>query len=160
MYSCTSHACLSSQLTKSQAFLSSASHHAVNTNQLLSISSTLPFHPPSLYQPVPTQRGVTDVASFLPPFDQVLKQFALGAEFARPALIGTNRTLMNMFNDQVMLARMNPQTQSAAAIFKSTMQALGSEVSARKFDSQGLCQGMPFVWQALVPNVAPFPVFI
>jgi arachidonate 15-lipoxygenase (second type) / 8-lipoxygenase (S-type) len=97
---------------------------------------------------------------YLPPFAKVLEQFALGAEFARPALVGTNRTLLNQFDDADMLSRMNEQTQAAAATFKSAMQTFSSEVSSRTFDENGLCQGMPFVWQALDPNVAPFSLTI
>ncbi|KAK3668698.1 hypothetical protein LTR22_000586 [Elasticomyces elasticus] len=54
--------------------LVSISHHTVNTNELLSVSSTLPFHPSALYHPIPTSKGVKDVAKFLPPFQKVREQ--------------------------------------------------------------------------------------
>jgi arachidonate 15-lipoxygenase (second type)/8-lipoxygenase (S-type) len=98
------------------------------------------------------------VASYLPPFTQVLDQFAVGGLFARPRLAGTERALLHMFDDAVMLSRTNPKTKAAAAKFKRSMQAFSAEVSGRTFDADGLSQGMPFVWKALDPNVAPYSI--
>lgn len=146
------------------AHLGSTAHHAVNTNELLSASSTLPFHPPALYAPVPTSKGngnsSLDVTDWLPPFGQVLVQLSFAGLFARPLLENTNRSLTHMFDDPGMLGRMNAATEGAAAVFKASMEAFSDVVAARGFDSQGLCQGMPFVWQALDPRVAPFSVTI
>lgn len=140
------------------AHLISPSHHTVNTNELLKVSSTLPFCPPALYKAPPTSKGVTDVVAYLPPFDKVLEQFTVGALFARPKFVGTNKTLLHMFDDSTFLSMTNSQTQSAAATFMASMQSFSSEVSSRGFDSEGLSQGMPFVWTALDPNVIPFYV--
>ena len=136
----------------------SASHHTVNTNELLSASFTLPFHPPSLYQPPPTVKGSTNVVEFLPPLDKVEVQLSVAALFVRPFFVGTNRTLMHMFDDADMLSRMNGATETAAAAFYNSMQSFSQQVAARRFDQNGLSQGMPFVWQALDPNVAPYSV--
>ena len=95
---------------------------------------------------------------FLPPLVKVEEQFGFAALFARPFFVGTNRTLMHMFEDQSMLNRMNNQTQAAAATFYNSMNAFSQQVAARRFDANGLSQGMPFVWQALDPNVAPFSI--
>lgn len=76
----------------------------------------------------------------------------------RPFFVGTNRTLMHMFDDPSMLSRMNSATQSAATTFLSSMRAFSGQVAARNFDQNGLSQGMPFVWKALDPNVAPFSI--
>jgi arachidonate 15-lipoxygenase (second type)/8-lipoxygenase (S-type) len=65
-----------------------------------------------------------------------------------------------MFADNAMLKRMNLNTRNAAAAFKKTMDAFSSTVKARGFDSNGLSQGMPFVWTGLDPNVAPFGVTV
>lgn len=143
------------------AHLGSTAHHAVNTNELLSLSLTLPFHPPALYLSVPTSKGgSTDVAAFLPPFSQAVTQLSLAGLFARPLLANTNRSLLHMFDDPDMLARMNPRTEAAAAGFKAAMEAFSDRVAARGFDEQGLSQGMPFVWQALDPRVAPYSATI
>lgn len=61
------------------AHLSSTVHHAINTNELLSLSATFPMHPGALYQPIPTEKGNTSVVDFLPPLNQVLVQFELDA---------------------------------------------------------------------------------
>ncbi|KIW10388.1 hypothetical protein PV08_11350 [Exophiala spinifera] len=140
------------------AHLASTSHHTINTNELISVSSTLPFHPPSLYQPPPTTKGASNLAQYLPPLVKVEAQFGFAALFARPFFVGSNRTLMNMFNDPPMLARMNPTTQQAASTFFNSMQAFSGQVSSRRFDAEGLSQGMPFLWQALDPNVAPYSI--
>lgn len=142
------------------AHLSSTAHHAVNTNELISVSSTLPFHTPALYAPVPTTKknSSVDVASFLPPFENVVIQLSFAGQFARPLLADTNRSLVHMFDDAEMLAAMNAPTTAAAAVFQSAMLAFSDVVEARGFDAQGLCQGMPFVWQALDPRVAPYSV--
>ena len=63
-----------------------------------------------------------------------------------------------MFDDPIMLNRMNPKTKAAAAKFKQSMQVFSEEVSGRTFDADGLSQGMPFIWRALDPNVAPYSI--
>lgn len=141
------------------AHLSTTAHHAVNTNELGRVSAALPFHPPAIYKEPPTSKSNnTDVASFLPPLHKCIRQFHTNALFARPRLAGTRRSLMHMFEDPLMLHRMNNQTQAAAVGFKVAMQAFSEAVSARKFDENGLSQGMPFVWQDLDPNVAPWGI--
>jgi hypothetical protein len=146
------------------AHLASTAHHVVNTNELLSVSSTLPFHPPALYSPVPTAKGVVgggsnaSVADFLPPFDKVVTQLGFAGLFARPLLEGTDRALLHMFDDTEMLALMTPEVRTAAAEFKSAMQAFSDEVGGRSFDGEGLSQGMPFLWQALDPKVVPYSI--
>lgn len=47
-------------------FFGSAAHQTVNTNDVSEASATLPFHPVSLYQPLPTEKGVTDLIPYLP----------------------------------------------------------------------------------------------
>lgn len=76
-----------------QAHLSSTAHHTVNTNELISASATLPFHPHSLYQPAPKQkRSVSNLTTFLPPFEKAQEQIQINALFSRNYLAGTNRT--------------------------------------------------------------------
>jgi arachidonate 15-lipoxygenase (second type)/8-lipoxygenase (S-type) len=140
--------------------LGSTAHHTINTNELLQVSSSLPFFPPALFSALPDEKGITeaDLVKFLPPFTNVLLQFTVGALFARPLLVGTNRTLIHMFDDETMLGLMNSETQAANKAFMSSMETFSSEVGSRSFDSEGLSQGMPFVWKALDPNVAPYSI--
>ncbi|KAJ4387874.1 hypothetical protein N0V93_008477 [Gnomoniopsis smithogilvyi] len=142
------------------AHLASTAHHAVNTNELASVSMTLPFHPAALSKPLPTTKGNTSVVSYLPSFATCTEQLVINGVFARPLLVDTNRTLVHMFDDADMLALMNEATNTAAALFQTTMEVFSDVVSARTFDSNGLSQGMPFLWQGLDPNVAPFSVTI
>ncbi len=65
---------------------------------------------------------------------------------------------MHMFDDSAMLGRMTAATQAAATTFFDSMKAFSQNVAARTFDQNGLSQGMPFVWQALDPNVAPYSI--
>jgi arachidonate 15-lipoxygenase (second type)/8-lipoxygenase (S-type) len=138
------------------AFLVSAQHHTLNTNDPATTNGQLPFHPSALYAPIPTAKGVTDILPFLPPAGQAIGQINLLAMFTRPEFVNTDKTLVNMFNNASMLALMNAETKAAAATFQGTMQAFASEVGARTFDSEGLSQGMPFVWKALDPEIAPY----
>ncbi|KAH8883024.1 Lipoxygenase [Thozetella sp. PMI_491] len=138
------------------AHLVSFSHHAVNTNAIISLSGTLPFHPISLYKEPPTAKGDVDVASFLPPLEQVVVQFTTAGWFSRRLLAGTNRTLVHMFDDNTMLSRMNPDVRQAAGNFSNEMLAFSQVVKSRTFDSNGLSQGMPFLWKTLDPDVIPF----
>jgi arachidonate 15-lipoxygenase (second type)/8-lipoxygenase (S-type) len=138
------------------AFLISVQHHTLNTNDPVTTNGQLPFHPSALYSPIPTKKGVTDILPFLPPAKQAIGQINLLAMFARPEFVNTDRSLLNMFNDPLLLAGLNSKTQKAAATFMSSMQSFSSVVGARTFDSNGLSQGMPFVWRALNPSVAPY----
>lgn len=79
---------------------------------------------------------------------------------SRPLLANTDRTLQNMFNNSTFLDESNVETRVAAATFKNVMQAFSEEVQARTFDSDGLSQGMPFLWQALDPSAAPYSLTI
>ncbi|KAK4560719.1 hypothetical protein LTR86_005298 [Recurvomyces mirabilis] len=105
-----------------------------------------------------THIGVSNVAEYLPPFTQVLTQFTIGALFARPDFIRTNRSLIHMFDCQTFLAKTNDQTRAANSAFMSAMESFSSQVASKGFDGEGLSQGMPFVWQALDPNVMPFSI--
>lgn len=98
------------------------------------------------------------MADYLPKLVKVEAGLAVAGLFARPFLVDTNRTLLHMFDDPDLLSRTNPTTQQAAATFQSSMQAFSNQVAARTFDQNGLSQGMPFVWQALDPNVAPYSI--
>ena len=40
----------------------------------------------------------------------------------------------------------------AAKRFKSDMEAIGETIAGKKFDENGLSQGMPFVWKLLDPR--------
>ncbi|KAG9851867.1 Lipoxygenase, partial [Aureobasidium melanogenum] len=142
------------------AHLSSTAHHTVNTNELMSASATLPFHVMSLYSPVPKQKGVTNLVAFLPPLKEAEEQISINSLFSRNYFAGTNRTLSHMFDEPAMLKRMNVNTRNAATTFMNSMNSFSSKVKARTFDSKGLSQGMPFVWKALDPNVAPYGVTV
>lgn len=80
--------------------------------------------------------------------------------FARPLLAGSNRTIIHMFNEPRMLSQMNPQTQEANAVFMKAMRDFSAQMEARTFDADGLSQGMPFVWNALDPNAAPYSLTV
>lgn len=103
---------------------------------------------------------MTNVADFLPKLDKVQSQLGLGALFAREGFAGTDRTLLHMFDDANMLDRMNDDVGVAATTFYNNMQAFSAQVSSRTFGADGLSQGMPFVWQALDPNVAPYSLTV
>lgn len=121
----------------------------------------MPFSPTSLYSAIPTGKSNnTNLVDFLPPFEKVIEQFVVGSLFARPKMVGTNRTIIHMFDDQTMLDMMNTETQAANDLFMSKMDKFSAQLQARNFDGNGLSQGMPFVWKALDPNVAPYSLTV
>ncbi|KAF3907200.1 Lipoxygenase-4 [Orbilia brochopaga] len=143
------------------AHLVSSSHHAVNTNQLITGAGSLPFNPSALYQPIPTKKGgITNLAPFLPPASQCVQMILNQANFARPLLAGSSRTIVHMFDDAATLGRLNKPTKDANDKFMAAMRAQSTVVKARTFGADGLSQGMPFVWQALDPDVAPWSLTI
>ncbi|RMY59914.1 hypothetical protein D0863_11776 [Hortaea werneckii] len=72
------------------AHLASISHHTVNTNELLRVSTTLPMHPDALHAPVPVEKGVENAADYLPPLDKAILQNTIGGLFARPDLVNVS----------------------------------------------------------------------
>lgn len=138
------------------AFLLTVQHHTLNTNSPVTTQGVLPFQPAALYAPIPKSKGVTDILPFLPNQAQAIGQISLLADFARPEFERTGKSLLHMFDDASLLGRLNAATGAAAAKFKSAMQSFSAVVSARSFDAQGLCQGMPFIWKVLDPDVAPY----
>jgi hypothetical protein len=138
------------------AHLTGVAHHALNTGDPSRTKAVLPFHPASLYAPIPTTKNVTDILPFLPPPRAALFHVAIFGAFSREHFAKTNRTLRYMFSEESILTRLNSQTRTAADLFFDKMTALSSKIKSRTFDANGLSQGMPFVWQALDPGSVPF----
>lgn len=85
-----------------------------------------------------------------------MAQIALAAFFSWRSTAVTNQTLASMWDDPMLLGRRNAATDSAAQEFRHAMNKFSRRVSERKFDNDGLSQGMPFLWKALDPEVVPF----
>ncbi|KAK9245273.1 lipoxygenase [Lipomyces tetrasporus] len=109
------------------AYLTTVLHHTLNTNDLFSSARA----------------------------EQAIGAISLAANFNRPQSIVSNSTLLHLFDEPRMLARLNDASRDAAQHFTKVMQNLSEVISSRTFDADGLSQGMPFVWKALDPNVAP-----
>lgn len=138
------------------AYLTSVLHGVLNANDPVHTTSTLPMHPAAFYAPMPTAKGVPDLLPFLPNLTQAVGQIALLANFNRPFLAASNRTLTHLFHSDELLACTNADVRAAAQRFQQEMQAFSATVRARRFDADGLCQGMPMVWRVLDPATAPF----
>ncbi|KAI1131439.1 lipoxygenase [Nemania abortiva] len=139
-----------------QAYLGAVVHGVMSTNGAIGDTTSLPFAPAGFRQPIPTKKGVTDIMPFMPTAEGAVWQVATYAAANRAAWRDTNETISYMFADDAMLSRMNAQTRAAAATFKSNMDAFSKVVRARKFDANGLERGMPFLWNVLDPNWAPY----
>ncbi|KAF3185283.1 hypothetical protein TWF106_010100 [Orbilia oligospora] len=142
------------------AHLVSTAHHVVNTNALITAGAVLPLNPGALFHPIPTAKGETNVAKYLPDVDKSIAYIFNTGLFSRPLLAGTDRTIVHMFDDPVMLLRMKPAVRTANNVFKATMEARSTVVKNRQLDSNGLSQGMPFVWKTLDPDVAPWSLTV
>lgn len=143
------------------AFLVSVQHQSLNTNDQF-INALLPLNPAAIYKPLPTSKGLApdDLLAFLPNATQAIGQTALAASFARPEFVGSEKTLVNMFNDKVLLNRLNGESRAAEGKFREEMLRLSDVVKGRAFDGEGLSQGAPFLFKALDPNVAPYSLTI
>jgi len=142
------------------AYLVSIFHPTVNTNSLFTVSAVLPLQPWAFYQPIPTAKGVLNVAEFLPPLEKSLGQITTAASFSRQMFSGTNRTLKYLFDDSDILEGTNEETRIANDKYKNAMEVFSKVVSTRGFDENGLSQGMPFLWKILDPNYSPFGMSI
>lgn len=140
--------------------LTTTSHHTVNLNQLMTAGVVLPLNPTALFQPVPTAKGVRDVASYLPPYEACIGILQIAGDFARPLLAHTWRSALHLFDDQSALPRLNQASRDANQAYMREMLDRSAVVAGRKFDARGLSQGMPFIWQALDPQVMLFSTTI
>ncbi|KAI3343002.1 lipoxygenase [Ustulina deusta] len=141
-----------------QAYLSVIVSNVMSTNGIHLNSMSLPFAPAGFLQPIPSKKGLTekDLMSFMPTPEGAVWQVSTYVVGHRPMWRDTNETLSHLFDDETLLTRTNPKTRAAAAKFKDTMMNFSVEVRARTFDENGLSRGMPFIWDALDPNYAPY----
>ncbi|KAI0814056.1 lipoxygenase [Xylaria sp. FL0064] len=139
-----------------QAYLGAIVHGVMSTNGAIGDTTSLPFAPAGFRQPIPNEKGVEDIMEFMPTPEGAVWQVVTYAAANRAMWRDTNETISYMFEDDAMLNKMNPQTYKAAKNFKSSMDAFSKEVRARTFDKDGLSRGMPFMWNVLDPNWAPY----
>ncbi|KAI0537501.1 lipoxygenase [Xylaria digitata] len=139
-----------------QAYLGGIVHGVMSTNGAIGDTTSLPFAPAGFRQPIPTKKGVKDIMEFMPTAEGAVWQVVTYAAANRYSWKDTNETISYMFEDQAMLSRMTPQTREAAKKFKADMDAFSVEVRARTFDKDGLNRGMPFQWNVMDPNWAPY----
>ncbi|KAI1198948.1 lipoxygenase [Nemania serpens] len=139
-----------------QAYLGGVVHGVTSTNGAIGDTTSLPFAPAGFRQPVPSKKGVRDLMPFMPTPEGAVWQVSTYAAASRAAWKDTNETMSYMFADEAMLARTNGATRAAAARFKDRMDAFSRVVRARRFDGDGLERGMPFLWNVLDPNWAPY----
>ncbi|KAI0968437.1 lipoxygenase [Xylaria arbuscula] len=139
-----------------QAYLGAVVHGVMSTNGAIGDTASLPFAPAGFRQPIPTKKGIKSILDFTPTPEGAVWQVVTYAAANRAMWRDTNETLSYMFQDEAMLGKLNRQTYTAAENFKSSMDAFSKEVRARTFDSNGLNRGMPFLWNVLDPNWAPY----
>ncbi|KAH7346897.1 putative arachidonate 5-lipoxygenase [Rhexocercosporidium sp. MPI-PUGE-AT-0058] len=146
------------ELLTHMAYLTGVQHHALNTGDPVYSSGTLPFHPTSLYAPLPTTKNITSsqLLSLMPPPSDAIFQIYLLAVFNRPQFEAQNKTLVHAFSDSTFLSKLNRRIGGAAAVFKGKMEGISRAIRARSFDAEGLSQGMPFVYRSLDPGTIPF----
>ncbi|KAJ8123276.1 hypothetical protein ONZ43_g734 [Nemania bipapillata] len=163
-----------------QAYLSVIVSNVMSTNGIHLNSMSLPFAPAGFLQPIPSKKGLTEkdlstytwvlsylgkvfaliypatLLAFMPTPEGAVWQVSTYVVGFRPMWRDTNETLSHLFDNDDLLAKTNAKTQAAAAKFKATMMDFSVEVRARTFDENGLNRGMPFIWDALDPNYAPY----
>lgn len=138
------------------ANLVSIVHGTLNSNALATSSGSLPLHPFAFYAPLPTTKAIPDIMPFMPDVNASVSQIALAADFNRSSFVDSNQTMVHMFDNTTMLARMPQRVKEAEAEFRSTMNRLSAIVRSKTFDRDGLCGGMPYCWSTLDPNRASY----
>ncbi|EKD17740.1 uncharacterized protein L3040_008074 [Drepanopeziza brunnea f. sp. 'multigermtubi'] len=138
------------------AYLVGVQHQALNTGAGFQSTGTLPLHPVALNAPLPTAKNVTDVLPWLLPPAAAVFQLNLLALFNRPTYESLNKTLVWQFSDDTFLSNFPSTISEAAQTFKETMEEVSRGIRAKTFDSEGLSQGMPFVYRNLDPGTVPF----
>lgn len=137
------------------AYLTGILHHAVNSGSLAH-SWTLPLHPTSHWQPLPTTKGIQSVMPYLANVKQSISQIIVENTFNRPQLAAAGATLSNMFHDAYFVAASAPGIVAATQKFTAEMKSFGAEIKEKAFDDRGLCQGMPFIYRDVNPLEVPF----
>ncbi|KAI0489926.1 lipoxygenase [Xylaria cf. heliscus] len=139
------------------AYLNSIVHTIMSGNGNQLDIMALPFTAAGWQKPIPTKKGVvTDIMQWMPTPEGAAWQVATYAAGNRASWKDTNQTLAYMFDEPVLLSRLNKGGKAAAAKFKSDMFALSEKWRARGFDENGLDRGMPYVWNVLDPLWAIF----
>lgn len=138
------------------AHLVSIVHGTLNSNALAASSGSLPFHPFAFYSPLPTAKAISDIMPFMPQVEASLGQIALAGNFNRPSFVGSNETIVHMFDDSAMLSRMNKDVIEAEQDFRRAMKRHSTVVRSRTFGRDGLCGGMPYCWTTLDPDMAGY----
>ncbi|KAH8156205.1 hypothetical protein CIB48_g12040 [Xylaria polymorpha] len=139
------------------AFLNSVVHAIMSGNGNQLDVMALPFTTAGWQSPVPAKKGViTDIMEWMPTPEAAAWQVATYAAGNRDSWKNTNQTLAYMFDEPVLLSRLNKQSKAAADKFKSDMFALSAKWRTRGFDENGLDRGMPYVWNVLDPLWAIF----
>ncbi|KAK1723023.1 lipoxygenase [Colletotrichum acutatum] len=139
------------------AWLTGVSHHVLNQGEPVTASGVLPLHPLSLYAPLPTKKGrIESLLPWLPNEQKSVDQITLLARFNRPQVVEKNQTLRYMFNAESLLAGTNKAVAVVNDRFIKDMGSISRKISGRRFDGEGLSQGMPFIWTGMDPGVIPF----
>jgi hypothetical protein len=137
------------------AFATSVSHHSTNGGAPIS-SATLPFHLPAIYTQIPKEKGVEDLMPYLPDAATAVHYLGFMASFNRPFYGASGRTLEDAFATTDSMSLLNTEANSAAKTFLASMQNLSQNIRGRQFNSDGLSQGMPFIYRTLDPAYIPF----
>lgn len=137
------------------AYLTGVLHHSLNSGALAR-SWTLPLSPTSIWKPLPTTKGIKSAVPYLPNVSQNVSQVTIVNTFNQPDLTAIGATLENMFQNQQFNALTTPSVRVAATTFMASMKALGQQIDTKHFDGSGLCQGMPFIWRDVSPDIIPF----
>ncbi|KAI9166385.1 Manganese lipoxygenase [Paramyrothecium foliicola] len=139
------------------AWLTGVSHHVLNQGEPVTTSGVLPFHPASLYAPIPTKKGgIESLLPWLPNEQKSIEQVSLLARFNRPQVTEKKETTQYMFNSDTLLAGTSPRVSDANSKYIKDMERIGQQIENRRFDKHGLSQGMPFIWTGMNPSKIPF----
>lgn len=137
------------------SYIISILHGSLNSNSLVHYSAVLPMHPLSLYRPLPKDKGISSLVSFLPDLEASIQQISLVAAFNQAQMADTTDSLRFLFNETEFSSRINNKAHAAVEVYSATLSEFSKNVKGRKLGGNGLSQGMPFVWNVFDPSTAP-----
>lgn len=138
-------------------FLAGVAHPSLNGVTVGEVLGVLPLHPSAFNRPLPETKGSIDsLVPYLHNETEALKQISLLVRFNRPQLEEQKGSLPYMFFGSEFLAHTNSAIKKAETKFRSSMMRISEEIRSRKFDENGLSQGMPFIWRSIDPRKIPY----
>lgn len=139
------------------SFLTGIGHHIQNALTPGASAGLLPMHPSKFKKPLPSAKGqIRNIMSYIANETEAIMHASLLVRFNRPLLQSQKGNLVNMWTGEEFLKGGRNSVRRAAEKFRLDMLRISDAIRGKRFDANGLSQGMPFIWRSLDPRLIPF----